>query len=142
VAAYHRAPRAAASLSQQASAVVAQTQQLRAQLHLSLGGGLLVALDPEQSGLNSQLILAVLVHSMGLPLVDFALSAVTYNLRRLASLLRGQPELEARLGWPRRESESRPQFGPYSPAAYGAWTRKKRSCGFESGRDLVAVLPD
>ena len=34
---------------------------------------------------------------MGLPLVDFdvALSAVTYNLRRLGSVLRQQPELWA-----------------------------------------------
>ena len=39
------------------------------------------------------------VHRMGLPMVDFdvALSAVTYNLRRLGSVLRQQPELEARV---------------------------------------------
>jgi transposase len=39
------------------------------------------------------------VHRMGLPLVDFdvALSAVTFNLRRLGALLQQQPELEARL---------------------------------------------
>lgn len=39
------------------------------------------------------------VHRVGLPLVDFdvALSALTYNLRRLGSLLKQQPELEAQL---------------------------------------------
>jgi|JI9StandDraft_1071089.scaffolds.fasta_scaffold30663_3 hypothetical protein len=39
------------------------------------------------------------VHRLGLPLVDFdvALSAVTYNLRRLGSVLRQQPELWARV---------------------------------------------
>lgn len=39
------------------------------------------------------------VHRVGQPLVDFdvALSAVTYNLRRLGSVLRQQPELEARV---------------------------------------------
>ena len=39
------------------------------------------------------------VHRVGLPLVDFdvALSALSYNLRRLSSLLKQQPELEAKL---------------------------------------------
>lgn len=39
------------------------------------------------------------VHRVGLPLVDFdvALSALTHNLRRLGSLLKQQPELEAQL---------------------------------------------